>query len=673
MKKIFIFLSLLAGIGCSSPKTVPVQSDFEALKPGKLREFADNSGKWKMLDDFIHPVNWSVASGKSALLFPSGKEKTLEFVPTTPQECYSLGFTARRLVNKGPFSVDVLCHDGKKWNTAGHVGDEMQTGFTDYIFPLTQRVEKVRFVVTTPSGSGVIIDDFFMLRNSPMQIDSVSVTHHQVPVLKGKATNNLGLITVYTQGVKEVRKMTELAIELTEPTRLEDIESMALYYSGVSARMDGAKLLASAPTPAKSLAFACDQELRHGKNHFWISAKLKNNADILHKIKVNVTSVKLDGDAFDFSENKKHQPQRLGIAIKQAGEDGVPIYRIPGLATTNKGTLIAVYDVRRDVIKNMSSDLPNPVDVGMQRSEDGGRTWSPMQVVMDMGNDDEEGAFGNGIGDPAILVDKTTGTIWVMATWSHGDNAWAGSGKGLTKKETGQLILVKSDDDGKTWSKPINITRQVKKPDWHYLLQGPGRGITMKDGTIVFAAQYQDGTKKRIPFSTIIYSKDHGKTWKIENGPLANTTEAQVVELEPGTLMLNMRDNRNRGEKGDKNGRAIFITKDLGKTWTEHPTSHGALKEPTCMASLHKQILGGREVLYFSNPDSKYSRDHITIKASKDFGKTWKKENQVLLDELRGAGYSCLTDVGEKYVGILYESSQAHLIYQLIPVSEILN
>ena len=102
--------------------------------------------------------------------------------------------------------------------------------------------------------------------------------------------------------------------------------------------------------------------------------------------------------------------------------------------------------------------------------------------------------------------------------------------------------MAKSTDDGKTWSKPINITEQVKDPSWYFLLQGPGRGITMSDGTLVFPTQFIDST--RVPNAGIMYSKDRGKTWKMHNMARTNTTEAQVVETEPGVLMLNMRDNR---------------------------------------------------------------------------------------------------------------------------------
>ena len=90
-------------------------------------------------------------------------------------------------------------------------------------------------------------------------------------------------------------------------------------------------------------------------------------------------------------------------------------------------------------------------------------------------------AAQNGVGDPSILVDTQTNTIWVVAAWTHGmgnQRAWWSSHPGMDLYQTAQLVMAKSTDDGKTWSKPINITKQVKDPSWYFLLQGPGRGIT---------------------------------------------------------------------------------------------------------------------------------------------------------------------------------------------------
>jgi sialidase-1 len=259
---------------------------------------------------------------------------------------------------------------------------------------------------------------------------------------------------------------------------------------------------------------------------------------------------------------------------------------------------------------------------------------------------------------------------------------WWASKPGLKPEETGQFILVKSTDDGLTWSQPVNITSQIKDPAWQLLLQGPGRGITMTDGTLVFPAQFKAdlGTKSLdgVQFtchSTIVYSKDQGETWKIGTGAKSNTTEAQVVELADGSLMLNMRDDRNRTDKGETNGRAVAVTTDLGKTWTKHASSNSALQEPNCMASLISADLeiNGKmqQVLFFSNPDSKTERSHMTIKASLDGGLTWPKEYQLELNSEAGYGYSCMSMVDNQTIGILYEGVK-ELCFQKVTVSDLL-
>lgn len=356
----------------------------------------------------------------------------------------------------------------------------------------------------------------------------------------------------------------------------------------------------------------------------------------------------------------------MGVGVRHAGDDGVAAYRIPGLVTTNEGTLLAVYDIRH----NSSVDLQEHIDIGLSRSVDGGRTWEKMRVPLAFKNAGGLPSAQNGVGDPCILFDTKTNTAWIAALWTHGcgnQRAWWSSHQGMTPEETGQLVLTCSKDDGKTWSAPVNVTSQVKDPSWYLLLQGPGRGITMNDGTLVFPIQFIDST--RVPNAGIMYSKNQGDTWKIHNLARTNTTEAQVVEIEPGVVMLNMRDNRG-------GSRAVATSSDLGKTWVEHASSRKALQEPVCMASLLRipatdNVLN-KDILVFSNPDTTKGRHHITIKVSLDGGNTWPPEYQLMLDEDEGWGYSCLTLIDRETIGILYESSVAHMTFQAVKLQDLI-
>ncbi|HCO66393.1 MAG TPA: sialidase [Dysgonomonas sp.] len=520
--------------------------------------------------------------------------------------------------------------------------------------------------------------------------DILQIKQPQIPILIDRQDNVLFYIRIDSENI---RTLDEITVSLDGNIRLSEIQSLKLYYSGTENVQRKDKTFyapvqyISRDNPGKTKAantsysiqksqvtqitnkvtLKADQKLFPGVNYFWVSIEMKPNTPILSALTARITDAKADGKTISIENSESKDIHRhLGIGVRHAGDDGVAAYRIPGLATSNKGTLLAVYDVRY----NNSVDLQEYVDVGLSRSTDGGQTWEDMRLVM---NFDEFGGLPkaqNGVGDPAILVDKNTGTIWVIAAWTHGmgnGRAWFNSKQGMDVNKTAQLVLAKSDDDGKTWSKPINITSQVKDPSWYFLLQGPGNGITMEDGTLVFASQYIGAD--RIPNAGIIYSKDHGKTWHIHNHARTNTTEAQVAEVEPGVLMLNMRDNRG-------GSRAVYTTTDLGKTWKEHESSRTALQEPVCMASLikvdAKDNILGKDILLFSNPNTIKERKNITIKASLDGGYTWLEANQLLLVEGHGWGYSCLTMIDKETVGIIYEGSTAHMTFQAIKLTDII-
>ena len=490
---------------------------------------------------------------------------------------------------------------------------------------------------------------------APIQASSYSPA---IPVLKGLAANPVLRVAVTIPAGNAAQQFQKLHATINAEA-LSHISKLDVFLGGAEPFAANNPVASLVPA-STSFEIPVDISLKPGVHFLWFSVVLKEDAGIDKKVELRCTAL-MDarGGRREVQADNSTYAKRTGTVVRKAGDNNVNTYRIPGIAQTNKGTLIAVYDIRY----LNSADLPGHIDVGLSRSTDNGKTWEPMKVIMDMGAPHEN----NGVGDPAVLFDPVTRKIWVAALWSKGNRSIAGSLPGLSPDTTGQFVLVSSDDDGVTWSAPYTITPQVKNPKWHLFFNGPGSGIAMQDGKLVFAAQYWNENK--MPYSTIIYSDDHGASWKGKiNGPISNTTESQVVETTPGTLLLNMRDNRG-------SFRSVATTTNMGESWTEHATSYNALPDPVCMGSIIKATVmvngSKRDVLFFSNPNTTSGRYNITIKASLDMGQTWLPANQLLVDERACYGYSSLTTIDENTIGILYEGVK-DLYFVKIPVKDII-
>ena len=522
----------------------------------------------------------------------------------------------------------------------------------------------------------------------------VETEQYNIPVLTHKATNHLIRVRIIkTDDNPSILKSLNFSFKGTSD--IKEIESVAFYAEKNEHELDPEQKWAETSKVRPETALPSNLILDKDTVIGWISIKLSDQTDLSHRITANLISATFSTQkravkptCLSLSSLNTH---RIGVAVRQHGQDGICGSRIPGLITTKNGTLIAVFSMR----KYSYIDLPNDVDVGITRSFDKGKTWQPVQKIIDMGTYGGLPEKYNGVDDPSILVDRLTGDIFVLGIWQHGvidpdsgqwvegltessevwNNPWNpnGSKPGYEPNQTSQVVMVKSSDDGATWSEPQNITRQLKKEDWCLFSPCPGRGITLDDGTLVFPIQGKenDGT----PFSTIAWSKDHGQTWHDGNAAFHNTLECSVVQLSDGSLMLIMREKGNRGRHADcHNGRVVAVSNDLGQTWTSHPTSFSALIEPTCMASLYKpeKQNNTKPILLFFNPNSTLYRHNHTLKVSFDDGDTWPSIFWKNLDEWIGNGYSCITTVDDHTIGILFEGSQADLQYMQLSMDEIL-
>jgi sialidase-1 len=344
------------------------------------------------------------------------------------------------------------------------------------------------------------------------------------------------------------------------------------------------------------------------------------------------------------------------IDVFKAGTEGYHSYRIPSVIVTSKGTVLAFCEGR----KKSRSDAGD-IDLVLKRSLDGGKSWQPMQVVWDDGP--------HTCGNPCPVVDRTTGTIWLLLTHNLGQDTEAKLVDG--KSEGTRTVWVsQSTDDGVTWSKPVEITKDVKRPDWTWYATGPGIGIQTRFGRLVIpcdnkvavtrpSSQSSSSTKVDTSKSTssgssnkpptaarqshVIYSDDHGKTWKLGGVVGPNCNESQVVELTDGSLLLNMRSYE------ANHRRLIATSRDGGVTWSA-PKEDPALIEPVCQASIIR-VPGDAPRLLFSNPAST-KREKLTLKLSLDEGRTWPVAREL---HPGPAAYSCLTVLPDQRLACLYE------------------
>jgi sialidase-1 len=525
--------------------------------------------------------------------------------------------------------------------------------------------------------SGVQCKNEVSGKDNPL-ISDIELVQNRIPLFTGKSNEGIISLKLKVSDSRVPLILNKVVVSFTAGSNLTGLSSAGLNCIGNGS----SSLFSTATTFTDQAVFTGNMEMGTGSHSLSFRFVVRQNCDLLTRFGLQDIELSFKNHPPVKVAPSENYINRVAMVLRSRGQDNCDTYRIPGLVTTNKGTLIAVYDNRY----NNSKDLQEDIDIGMSRSTDGGQTWEPMKVIMDMGEYGGRSRRMNGTGDPCVLFDNVGNTLWVAALWMSGasyDQAlWWASKPGMSPEETGQFLLVKSTDDGLTWSQPVNITSQIKDPAWQLLLQGPGRGITTRDGTLVFPAQFKaDIGAKAIDggqytcHSTIVYSKDRGRTWQIGTGAKSNTTEAQVVELADGSLMLNMRDDRNRSDKGETNGRAVAVTNDWGKTWMTHPSSNAALPEPNCMGSLISAdvTIGGKkqQVLFFSNPNSKTERTHMTLKASLDGGLSWPETLWTELDSGSSYGYSCLTMVDDSTIGILYEGTK-ELYFQKIPVQDIM-
>jgi sialidase-1 len=328
----------------------------------------------------------------------------------------------------------------------------------------------------------------------------------------------------------------------------------------------------------------------------------------------------------------KHAPLFEQVDIFEAGHDNYALYRIPGMVVTAKGTVLAYCEARR----TGKSDW-DEINIMLRRSSDGGKTWDQQRVVSHYN--------GKFVKNPVALAqklgkpdDRTFNNAVAFAEKS-------GKVHFLYCLDYFRCYAMHSDDDGVSWSEPVEITSAFEefKPeyDWKVIATGPTHGIELQSGRLIVPVWMSTGTGNhahRPSITSVIYSDDHGTSWHRGEIALQNTevlvdpNEACMVELNDGSVLLNARSE-------SKANRRLITSSPNGISQWSTPKFADNLLEPICMASLLKWnsvTVDGKHPIVFANPDNLtradgktapglvYDRKNVSVKVSFDDGITWK-------------------------------------------------
>ncbi len=499
--------------------------------------------------------------------------------------------------------------------------------------------------------------------------NSVTATQHQRihPVLI--RNDNNALLQIRIESLEKSVFLHAITFSLAGTDERDDLDSLQIYLSRQEEKLKTIETFGERKSAHREVTFQGNVRLERGTNIFWLSCRLNAKANLSHKVDAVCTEIVTSSGTITPTDKTPGIRKRIGFALRKEFDDGVNTYRIPALATTPKGTLLCVYDVRR----RAGRDLQEDIDIGLMRSTDGGRTWEPQRIIMDMHEYGGLPQEQNGCSDPGIVVDPQTGKIFVTAVWTWGrpgTHQWSegGSEAGFEIGKTAQFMMVRSTNDGQTWSEPENLTRQLKEETWILYAPSPQQGIALPDGTLIMPGEGRDAEDRH--FSNLMISRNHGKTWSLSNPASYDNTESQAVLLGDGSIMLNCRSQR------PTMFRTVAITSDLGKTWRPHATNRKVLIEPNCNGSTYRfdytENGESKHILLFANPYSQTRRENHTIRVSFDDGLTWPEEYHTLLDVGLGAGYPSLSRVDDNHIGIVYEGSQSDLVFEKLSLHELL-
>lgn len=490
-------------------------------------------------------------------------------------------------------------------------------------------------------------------QTNEMQINSVSLVQTELPTGIGDLNQRIVAVKVTATGAINPLSVNALNFTMAGTTNITDVTNIKIYSSGITSIFNPttATLYGTIAPANGNLVVNGSQTLISGDNYFWITYDVAPNATEGNILDATCESIITNTNTYTTIANAVAGNRVILLTntlLFTPGDAGSSNYRIPAIITAADGSLVTVTDKRW----NGAGDLAAKIDPVVRRSTDNGKTWSAPLTIANFG-------ASTGVGDAALVLDKTTGELLCLVSAEKGFFA-------STNAAPAKVLVIKSADNGITWGAPLDVTNQIygPNPNWKGLFVASGRAHQLRDGKLVAAIAVREnvsGTERINNY--MITSADHGVTWTASTGRAElGGDEAKVVELNNGNIMMSIRNSGTR---------RFNVSTDKGLTWGT-AYNQPSITDPNCDGDFirYTSTLDGydKNRLLHSIPFAG-SRKNVSVQMSTDEGTTWAAPKTIFAGT---SAYSSLTILPDGTIGIYYENGESST-YQMYFVRFSLN
>ena len=495
---------------------------------------------------------------------------------------------------------------------------------------------------------------FFTISYS-LKAQTVTLRKYLYPTGIGNQNEEIVQIAV---DVTSAKTLTQINMQMTGTTSISDVSNIDVYYMGTSYRFNPntGSIFGSASPSGGTITINGNRSLSMGTHYFYVAYDISNNAVEGNLINAKINSVVISGSTFTPTDVTGSRTILLSQArLARCGDDGSKFYRIPAVATCPDGSLITAYDKRWNNGEDIGVTASNSIDIVSRRSTDGGKTWSaPITIA---GNHSTYCYT-----DPCFIVDYQTGVVFCfMASGTGTANRFSASTPGNPIK----IYKIESHDNGLTWINGVDITNSIygsKCPDatrrgWYAGVVSPGSGIQMANGRLAALLQTRTSSAVTPIHDYLIYSDDHGATWKCSTNSACSSgdgNEAQLVQRADGSILASIRHVTNR---------YMNVSTDNGISWGT-PYAETEITEPGCNGDIARltTIAGGSDKnrLLQSIPFNATMRTNMSVMLSTDDGNNWPYRKVIYPDmgaTTIGSAYSTMCVLPDNTIGLVYELS----------------